>query len=431
MRGSTPIRDLASLAEHLKGYAFGLDPAGAAGADRRRIGAEAELLVWELDSGAVASVERTTTVLRAHGAPLGWVEGRTRKGHVSFALPAGGAVTFEPGGQLEYASPPLPTASALLDHLAAVLEPLRLGAEEAGLELLALGLDPLHPPEAAPLQLGGPRYGAMAEYFAALGPAGARMMRQTAAFQVSLDGGAAPFLRWTLLNRLAPVLVAMFANSPLYAGRPTGDASHRAATWRALDSSRTGIFVDPAAPVASYLEFALCAPWMLRRTEIDARGRWLPFCGWLARGEGTLEEWEEHLSTLFPEVRPHGRLEVRSMDAIDPEWYAAPVALLVGLAYDRATLAQATELLWAVDPELLQRAGARGLADPTLARLATDLCDLALAGCARLGPAYIAPHHLAVAGEFFDRYTRRGRAPGDDTGGQGRAMAVEGGYGGP
>jgi glutamate--cysteine ligase len=417
---ATPIRDLASLAARLKEHAFGLaaaDGAAAAaaavaGADRR-VGVELEFLVWTLGTRAVAPIEATVAFLRAHGAPLGWVEGRTPKGSPYLALPDGGRFTFEPGGQLEYSSPVFGGASALLRHLATVVDPLRAAAGAHGLELVAAGLDPLHGPDEAPLQLAGSRYRAMADYFAALGPAGGRMMRQTAALQVNLDTGDAPLQRWTMLNRLAPYLVAIFANSPRYAGRATGHASHRASTWRALDSSRTGVFPDPAAPIATYLEFALCAPWMLRR---DADGRWLPFCGWLARGEGTLEEWDEHLSTLFPEVRPRGWLEVRSIDAIAPEWYPAPIALLTGLTYDRDALAQAHELLWASDSELLERAGDDGLRDPSLQRTAIDLCDLALEGCAALGPGYIDAEHVAVAREYFDRYTRRGCTPGDDEG---------------
>jgi glutamate--cysteine ligase len=415
---ATPIRDLASLAERLKERAFGLaaaDGAAAAaasmaGADRR-VGVELEFLVWTLGTRAVAPIEATVAFLRAHGAARGWTEWRTAKGSPCVRLPDGGRLTFEPGGQLEYSSPVFGGPSALLRHLDAVVGPLRAAAGEHGLELVSDGLDALHGPDEAPLQLAGPRYRAMADYFAALGPAGGRMMRQTAALQISLDTGEVPLARWTMLNRLAPYLVAIFANSSRYAGRPTGHASHRAHTWRALDSSRTGVFPDPAAPVATYLEFALCAPWMLRR---DEDGRWLPFCGWLARGEGTLEEWDEHLTTLFPEVRPRGWLEVRSIDAIAPEWYPAPLALLTGLTYDRDALAQAHELLWASDSELLQRAGRLGLRDPSLQRTAVDLCDLALEGCAALGPAYIEPAHVAVAREYFDTYTRRGRALADD-----------------
>ena len=409
MAAQDPVLELGQLAGHLMGGLFA--PAGGAGAPDRQVGAEVEFLVWRGDTGEVAPVAETLAFLRAYGAPLEWSEGRTPKGTPCVSVPDGGRFTFEPGGQLEYSAPPFPTASGLLAHLREVLAPLAAAADEAGLLLLTLGLDPVHPPEAAPLQLDVERYRAMDAYFAALGTAGARMMRQTAAFQVSLDLGDQPFLRWTVLNRLAPYLVAIFANSPRYAGEATGHRSYRASTWCALDSSRTGILTEESAPVAGYLEFALCAPDFLRRTQ---DGRWLPFAGWVARGGVTVEDWEAHLSTLFPEVRPRGYFEVRSCDAVPLVWHPAPVALLAGLVYDRDALLAARELVWSSDRELLVRAGRDGLADPGVARVAVDLWDLALGGCAALGPDYISSADLAVAHEYAERYTRRGRAPADD-----------------
>ena len=67
------------------------------------------------------------------------------------------------------------------------------------------------------------------------------MMRQTAAFQVALDLDDEPWLRWRVLNAAAPYVVAIFANSAIYAAADTGCASARAQVWRALDPARTGL----------------------------------------------------------------------------------------------------------------------------------------------------------------------------------------------
>ena len=69
-----------------------------------------------------------------------------------------------------------------------------------------------------------------------------------------------------------------------------------------------------AGRVDAYLDFALEAPAMLLS---HGRGPSLPFGEWLALANPTLEEWDAHLSTLFPEVRPSGHLELRSADAVD------------------------------------------------------------------------------------------------------------------
>jgi glutamate--cysteine ligase len=215
-----------------------------------------------------------------------------------------------------------------------------------------------------------------------------------------------------VLNAAAPYVVAIFANSPIYAGERIEHQSARAEAWRRLDPLRTGLPYDDCAPVQAYLDFALSASAILLPT-IDGIHR--PFGEWLTLASPTAEEWRDHLSTLFPEVRPRGHLELRSADSIAPEWYAAPVALTAGLLYDSRALRDAADLLGPPDAGLLELAGRTGLHHPVLSRTATDLFELSLAGCIGLGPNYFHPADLEQARAFFDRYTRRGRSPADDT----------------
>jgi glutamate--cysteine ligase len=237
------------------------------------------------------------------------------------------------------------------------------------------------------------------------------MMRQTAAFQISVDFDDEPWLRWRVLNAAAPFFVAIFANSPIYAGERTGHQSSRADVWRKLDPARTGLPYHEDAPVKAYLDFALAAPAILLPT---IEGEHTPFGEWLVRANPTAEEWQDHLSTLFPEVRPRGHLELRSADSIAPDWYAAPLALAAGILYDPRALRAAADLLPQPDLGLLERAGRLGVHDADIAAVSADLFELALAGCAGLGPTYFHPSDLEEARAYFDRYTRRGRAPADD-----------------
>lgn len=402
-----------SLRADLAGHVFAPPPARAAAP--RSIGAETELIPVETASGRRCPIEGDDELamlpfLRRYGSSRDWTETRTAKGTPCFHLSCGGAFTFEPGGQIEYSSPPCSTPSALLDLLRSVIVPLRAASEDEGITLLATGIDPANPIEGAPLLLAGKRYGRMAEYLARLGPFGARMMRQTASFQMNLDFDDEPWRRWRVLNAAAPYVVAMFANSPVYEGRPTGWRSTRSHVWRELDSSRTGLPYDPRKPLDAYLEFALDAPAMMMPS---VNGEHRPFREWLGLAAPTLDEWRDHLSTLFPEVRPRGHMELRSADAIPPEWYAAPIALAVGITYDHSALCDAVDLLGIPNLGTLQRAGRLGLGDPELASTAISLAEIALAGCERLGPAYFHPSDLEQARCFFDGHTRRGYAPAD------------------
>jgi len=378
------------------------------------IGAEAELIPIDVETHRVAMLDGARRallpVIRRVGAERRWSEGRTEKGTPCFRLPGGGRLTFEPGGQIEISSSPARSASALLRELHGTVQPLRRAAAEDGIELLAAGIDPYNEIADTPLQLRAERYDRMAAYFATIDPAGARMMRQTASFQVAIDGDASGERRWRVLNAAAPYVVAIFANSPIYAGALTGFASFRAEGWRRLDPSRTGI-LPCGSEVPAYLDFALKAPDMMRQS---ADGAYLPFADWLDAGRATADEWHRHLSTLFPEVRPRGYLEVRGADAIDPAWYAAPLALLGGIAYDARAAAAAADLLGIPDPARLRAAGEDGMRDPAIAATAAELAAIALDGCEALGESFIAGTDLDDARAFFERYTFAGRAPADD-----------------
>ena len=332
------------LAEDLARGAF----AGAGDSPRlQRIGAEVELIPVEALTGRRCSIEdegvtSTLPLLRRFGARLGWREGTTAKGTPCFAVPGGGAVTFEPGGQLEYSSPPCLTGSSLLANLRSVVFPLQSAAAGEGIELLAGGIDPFNSIDRAPLLIRAKRYQKMADYFATLGPAGAQMMRQTASFQVNLDFPDQPWLAWRVLNAMAPYVSAILANSPLYQRRPTGFQSTRAAVWRAVDPQRTGIAYDRANPIEAYRRFALDAPVMLFPM---VNGRYRTCAEWLETADLSQEDWHEHLSTLFPEVRPRGHLELRSADTVPPQWFAVPIALLAGVLYNSEALHAADALL--------------------------------------------------------------------------------------
>ncbi|HET8624393.1 MAG TPA: glutamate-cysteine ligase family protein [Gemmatimonadales bacterium] len=400
-----------ALAAHVEATVF-----RSASGTPRQIGAEVELIPLDAATGRRVPLEAESglailPMVRRFAASQRWDEARTPKGAPCFVVPGGGTVGFEPGGQIEYAAPPSRSATTLVNRLRSVVVPLRAAAAADGIELLSSGIDPHNTQADAPMLLDAKRYRRMAEHFAAISPFGGVMMRQTAAMQVSLDFDGEPRARWRLLNTLAPYVTAIFASSPVYEDKPTGHQSFRAHAWRQLDPRRTGIPFDLLRPAAAYLEFALAAPAILLPT---VGGHCLSFGEWLQRANPSIDEWEQHLSTLFPEVRPRGHCEVRSADAVDPSWYAAPIAFLGGLAYDPNAAHAALRLMPAPDALLLERAGREGMHDPAIAQVAAQLFELALEGCRALGEGFVHPAHLDEARAYYDRYTRRGRSPADE-----------------
>jgi glutamate--cysteine ligase len=385
--------------------------------ERRRIGVELELLPRFSDTRLPCPLgmdgapgRNTLAIVRRHATEVEWREHRSSKGAPYFTLPSGATLTFEPGGQLELCTPPRVSIGALLSEIESSLAGLRVAAADDGVELLSVGIDPENPISAVPLQIESDRYLRMTRYLETIGPSGPRMMRQTAATQVSLDPGADPGPRWRLLCDLTPYLTAMFANSPRYAGMETGYASFRARCWRLLDPSRTGVPEAHLPAHEAYTRFALDAVDMWRPGEPDT---YRPFVDWVAEGTWTEGQWENHLSTLFPEVRPRGYLEVRSIDALATDMLAAPVVLLAGLVYDAPSAAEARRLLPAADDDLLNRAALCGLRDSEIAERAADLVTLGLRGARAVGEGIIDGETLEMATQFFSDRTLQRRSPGD------------------
>jgi len=385
----------------------------------RRVGAEVELIPVDsvtrrpslLEGPERESRPSTLRVLRAHGTANGWREEHSAKAGIpEFRTPDGGRVTFEPGGQIEFSAAPAPSLSVLLSTLGGVVPAMRTALADAGIETLTCGVDPVNRIEDVPVQLTAERYLRMARHFASIGEEGGRMMRQTASIQVCLDAGEDPFARWELLNALAPFVVAIFANSPTYDGEATGYQSTRRRIWGALDPARTGVFSGDGDAVRQYTDFACGAAAIL---EGDDTPPFLPFSAWAARSSD-LDAWRAHLTTLFPEVRPRGYFEVRSCDALPPEWYAAPLTFIAALAYGPDHGRTALEIAGRPDAGAMDRAGRSGLDDPCLARRAGQLVELALHEATALGDRFIDGGYLDRARDFFVRFTRARRSPASE-----------------
>jgi len=215
-------------------------------------------------------------------------------------------VSFEPGGQVELSLPPAATPRAAAAHLTAVTGALAADLMAHGIAVAARPLRDQDPN--TPRYLVSPRYDAMQQHFDSIGPAGRRMMRSTASTQVCLDwwAGREGLEQWRVLLLAGPFLAAASA-------RATGPTS-RLATWLEVDPARTAFddrLLHGEDPVAAYADFAAGAAVFV---------------------EGGIEQ---HLTTLFPPVRPRGcYLEVRFPDARPASQVEALIEGLAGLLYD-------------------------------------------------------------------------------------------------
>jgi glutamate--cysteine ligase len=356
----------------------------------------------------------TVEILAGLASREGWLREEGSGGLPRFRIPGRGLLSFEPGGQLEYSTRPLPSLAEVDADLSAVMGPVTRAFLRSGVRLLARGLDPSTPLSRVQLEVEGARYPRQQAHYDRRGPAGRTMMLQTAGVHVNADPGPNPRRSWAVANTIAPHLVAIFANSATRAsgpgedgaGRP-GRRSQRAHLWRVLDPTRNRVFPPSPHPEADYLAFARDAhAFLLGPADAPAR----PFSSWEAEGAGD-EAGREHLSTLFPEVRPRGYLEFRGVDALPLAWCIVPAALVTAALHHVETGRAILQTLPAPSRERLVAAGDAGVAHPELGAECAWLFDAVESGLAELPEALVGEGVRERVSAFRSRFLDRGLDP--------------------
>jgi len=275
----------------------------------------------------------------------------TESGRIIGITAPWGAISLEPGGQVEWSSVPYPDLDQLErahdEHLAVMHE----AATTLGIDWLEVGVDPEHPVTAMhwmPKQ----RYGIMRDYFKNKGRLAHRMMTQTASIQCAFDfADAADWARkFRAAAILAPLATALFANSSRIDGKDSGYRSFRQAIWRETDDDRCGlpaVVFDKGFDLRHWVEWILDVPLLFRRQGDElAAPDGSTFRELMAGPEGsslTLDDWSTHCSSAFTEVRSYSYIEVRCAD-LQPDGCAPAVpAFWSAMLYDDEALAGALD----------------------------------------------------------------------------------------
>src|SRR5579884_1576745 len=151
-------------------------------------------------------------------------------------------ITVEPGGQIELSGEQCETIHCANREFNRHIEELLNVADELGVVLLGLGMQPISRIDEIEL-LPKTRYRIMYPYMARKGRLGQRMMKQTAGVQSNLDyrDEADAMRKLRLSMGLVPLLYAIFANSPLCDGSLNGYQSYRGHIWQDTDPDRCGM----------------------------------------------------------------------------------------------------------------------------------------------------------------------------------------------
>jgi glutamate--cysteine ligase len=285
-------------------------------------------------------------------AAVGWEP--VREGDAIIALKKGGAqVTFEPGGQFEHAIRPLHTAREIELDARAFFDEIAEASRERSLAFLGVGFRPFGRLEDV-RWMPKNRYVVMRAYLPTRGSLANEMMGRTATVQVNLDYGDADDAKAKFLcaTSVSSLLTAIYANSSIVDGEVADYQSYRAFVWTDMDPDRCGLLpfaFEDGDVFRNYVEWALDVPMtvLYRRGEnLHVRGR--TFRQFLREGyeehRATPDDWELHLSTLFPEVRLKRILEIRGCDGGSLGMNVALAPLCRGLLYDEIACREATKL---------------------------------------------------------------------------------------
>ena len=347
---SPTISDKATLVAYLED--------GCKAPEDWRIGTEHEKFAFRIDDRRPLPYDGPVSIraLLEGLQRFGWAP--VHEGDNVIALTAHGAsVTLEPGGQVELSGAPLETIHETCAEVGVHLEQMKTVAGEIGAGMLGLGFQPKWSRAETPWMPKG-RYRLMREHMPKKGNLGLDMMLRSCTVQVNLDyASEADMVRKFRVGlALQPVATALFANSPFADGKPNGFLSYRSHLWTDTDPERTGIlpFVfEDGMGFERYVEHALDVPMYFVYRDgayIDATGQ--SFRDFLAGrlpalpGERPrIVDWEDHLTTLFPEVRLKRFLEMRGADGGPWCRLCALPALWVGLLYDSVSLDAAWDVV--------------------------------------------------------------------------------------
>ena len=326
--------------------------------DRWRIGTEHEKFVYATSDHHAPSYDEAGGIRALLGEleQYGWqpvLEG----GKVIAMSGADGSISLEPAGQFELSGAPLDNLHQTCAETGRHLEQVKAAGDKLGIGFLGMGMWPDKTRAELPIMPKG-RYAIMLRHMPRVGTMGLDMMLRTCTIQVNLDYASEADMvkKFRVGLALQPLATALFAASPFTEGKPNGMLSYRSHIWSDTDPARTGMlpFVfEDGFGYERYADYALDVPMYFVYREgryIDAAG--LSFRDFL-KGElsvlpgekPTLDDWNDHLSTAFPEVRLKTFLEMRGADGGPWNRICALPALWVGLLYDQGALDAAWDLV--------------------------------------------------------------------------------------
>ena len=261
------------------------------------------------------------------------------------------SITLEPGGQFELSGAPLTTVHETCIEINNHLKITKELEDKFDIGFLGIGFYPINKLDKIDT-VPKKRYSQiMVPYMTEIGGLGLEMMHQSATVQANFDFTSEKDMQKKVnaSSVLQPLITGLFANSPFKESNLSGYESYRNNVWFHTDQDRSGIpefLIQDTLSFEEYVDFALKIPVysIIRDNEYlnctqysfeDLMNNKNPE---INPEDLILDDWINHVSTIFTEVRLKSFIEMRGADAGGYKSLCALPALWTGILYSEDSL---------------------------------------------------------------------------------------------
>ena len=249
-------------------------------------------------------------------------------------------ITLEPGNQIELSGENLKNIHEACSESQNYLFELKQVTKRLNIKIVSSGFDPFSKLNEIPSNP-KKRYSLMTKQMPKEGRLSLDMMYRSCGTQVNLDYVSENDFskKFFVLNRIVPIIIALFANSSIIEKKESKFLSYRSYVWQ--NTARGGlpkIFLEKM-DFEKYADFIINYPVLfIQKNENYFNPNGKTFKDFI---EGKIEfkktpsekDLTNHLSTIFTETRLKKYIEFRSMDACGWDCLCAGPALLTGIIY--------------------------------------------------------------------------------------------------
>ena len=251
-------------------------------------------------------------------------------------------ITTEPGFQYELSGAPYKNIHSVCSENSSHFNELKEVLNSVSITTSSIAYDPFNKLVEIP-KSPKERYKIMTSEMPKGGKLSLDMMYKTAGIQINYDYISEEDFekKFKIGNYLAPITIALFANSPFNENKLSGYLSYRGKVWH--ETSRGGIMPITFEKVSfeKYIDHAIDYPILF----LNQKGKYYSPNGqtfndflngnlnFLKGKKPTLEDFESHLGTIFTEIRLKQVIEFRSLDTCNFGCICNGPSFFTGLIY--------------------------------------------------------------------------------------------------